>query len=560
MAASLICRAAAAAMLSAGLCGCASLERIYQPVDTAALTGPAAAVADTRCDKPDDPSAPPPRYSLGALKDCTSSDSLIVFAFSGGGIRSAAFGYGVLEGAHATTIADTAGAAHTLDSDIDIVSGVSGGSFTAAAFATHRGALFPAAGAPDYYRDNFLTHNFFGDLAAIYLEPWHWQWMLPNYSSQDELAKIYGGIDFSSDKDKLFAPTYGDLARKGRPFLVVQATDYGNEQPFTFTQDDFDLICSDVNAYPVGNAVAASSAFPVLFSPIRLTNHHYDDPSNKAYCATHRPAWVDEVLRAPEPVDLSRLYSSAQVANGYLPPANGAKIDGTQAPRSVFLQDGGVTDNVALRGLTNIVIRHMSAADTGDLWTEANRAAACRNGWGRIKRVVFVAVDGEAQPDNKVATLPYLSDFLLILNVTSSALIDSNGFETMLATDALTKAIGSRLSQLSCDGGPGGPGGHAVTPYFARVSFQDLAEETVLDGTACGRDAKESCTMGDLARSETSLDFQDKQVDALIAAGRSAFHCNRKMAQLRRDMSATEDAGSGFACRHATAKVGEPPK
>ena len=43
------------------------------------------------------------------------------------------------------------------------------------------------------------------------------------------------------------------------------------------------------------------------------------------------------MLGAPEPVDLSRLYSSAQVANGYLPPANGAKIDSTQAPRSEAL-------------------------------------------------------------------------------------------------------------------------------------------------------------------------------------------------------------------------------
>ena len=548
-----VCRVLAAMAMSAGLCGCAALEDLYLPVETTALKGPASAPADTSCDKPSDPSAPPPPYTLRSLKDCTSPDSLIMFAFSGGGIRSAAFGYGVLSATHGTKIPDASGASHTLDKDIDIVSGVSGGSFTAAAFANHRDALFAERGAPDYYRDKFLTHNFFADLASIYFAPWHWQWMLPNYGSQDEMAKIYGGIGFSSYSDKLFAPTYGDLARKGRPFLVVQATDYGNEQPFTFTQNDFDLICSDLNTYPVGNAVAASSAFPVLFSPIRLTNHHQDAPKPGEYCATHRPHWVDDVLNGPEPADLSRLYSRARVIDSYLPPAPGAprKTADTEAPRHVFLQDGGVTDNVALRGMTNIIVQHLGTTDPNDDWTEAGRAAACRGGWGNVKRVVIVAVDGEAQANNKVASLPYLSDFLLILNVTSSALIDANGFETMLATNDLTRRLAARLSKLSCDGVPAG---HEVTPYFTRLSFQDLAEETVMNAAACGRDAKESCTMGDLARSGTSLDFSAEQVDALVSAGRSAFQCNRKIAQFLNDVNATADSVPDLACRYKAVK------
>jgi NTE family protein len=543
-------RAAAIAVLLA-TSGCAQLESIYRPVETAALKGPSTALHDTRCDAPDDPKAPAPSYSLRDLKDCTSQDSLIVFAFSGGGIRSAAFGYGVLSAAHTTAVPDAAGG-HTLDKDIDIVSGVSGGSFTAAAFANHRDALFPKPGAPDYYRDKFLTHDFFADLLSIYFAPWHWQWMLPSYSSQDEMAKIYGAMEFSSHDDRVFAPTYGDLAKKGRPLLVVQATDYGNEQPFTFTQADFDLICSDLNAYPVGNAVAASSAFPVLFSPIRLTNHHHDNPKPGEFCATHRPRWVDDVLGAPEPVDLSRLYARAHVVDGYLPPAPGAarKTTKVDPPRYVFLQDGGVTDNVALRGLTNLMLQYTGESSDA-AWNEQTRAAACRGGWGAIRRVVIVAVDGEAQPANTVSSLPYLSDLALILNVTSSAMIDANGFETMLATDALTKVLAQRLSKLKCEDEPDS---HEVKAYFSRVSFQDIAEETVLNGTACGRDAKESCTMGDLARSETSLNFSGEQVDALIAAGRSAFQCNRKIAQILKDVNAKGASSPALACRSPAAK------
>jgi len=517
--------------------GCADLERIYRPADTVALTGPPAPPSDIRCTAPD-PTAPP-SYDIGYLKDCTAPDTFVVFAFSGGGIRSASFGYGALTGAHATAVGD-----HPLSQDIDVVSGVSGGSFTAAAFATHREKLFPAPGATDYYRDNFLTHDFFADLISIYLAPWHWQWMLPSYASQDELAKIYAAIPFSSGSDTVFAPNYGDLAKKGRPLLVVQATDYGNEQPFTFTQPDFDLICSDLNSYPVGNAVAASSAFPVLFSPIRLTNHHFD--GTRGYCASHRPAWVDRVLDAPEPEDLSRLYARASVANGYLPPKPGSPKPKGDPPRSVFLQDGGVTDNVALRGYTNTIIPYLGTTDTGTgMWTEPARAAACRGGWGRIKHIAVVVVDGEAQPDNKVATLPYLSDLLLILNVTGSALIDANGFETMLASDALTKLMATRLEQLACDGIPAG---RKVEPWFARVSFQDLAQDTPLPAAACGSKAT-PCTLGDVARSDTSLAFSAPQVDALIAAGRSAFRCNRKLTKFLEVLGAKPGADPPLPCR-----------
>jgi NTE family protein len=515
--------------------GCGHLERTYHSADNAALKGPPTPLADTTCEA--SPAAAP-EYDLAHLKDCTAPDTFVVFAFSGGGIRSAAFGYGALQAAHGVTIGE-----HKLTQDIDVVTGVSGGSFTAAAFASHREKLFPAPGAADYYRDHFLTHDFFADLLSIYLAPWHWQWMLPYYTAQDELAKIYGDIPFSSPDDTVFARTYGDLARQGRPLLVVQATDYGNEQPFTFTQPDFDLICSDLRTYPVGNAVAASSAFPVLFSPIRLTNHHHTDSTD--FCATHRPEWVDRVLNAPEPEDLSRLYSRARVANDYLPPKSDAPQPDTlkpaDPPRSVFLQDGGVVDNVALRGFANSALPYVGENNT---WPADVRAALCRGGWNRIKHIVVVVVDGEAQPSNKVATLPYLSDLLLVLNVTSSAMIDANGFETMLATDALTKQMAKQFMTLDC---PGAPAPQPVTAWFARVSFQDLAETTTLPPAACKRD--DNCTVGDLARSETSLAFTGPQVDALIAAGRSAFQCNMKLQAFLRATGSAAAVDPALACR-----------
>src|SRR5213078_28367 len=84
--------------------------------------------------------------------------------------------------------------------------------------------------------------------------------------------------------------TFGDLmARDKNPFLCVNATDIGSGARFEFTQDEFDLLGSDLSQFPVSRAVAASSAFPVLLTPIVLKN----------YSAEKRPAepeWIPSIL------------------------------------------------------------------------------------------------------------------------------------------------------------------------------------------------------------------------------------------------------------------------
>lgn len=48
--------------------------------------------------------------------------------------------------------------------------------------------------------------------------------------------------------------------------------------------------CAEFGAYPVSHAVAASSAVPVIFSPITLENY-------AGRCGYQPPAWVAEALR-----------------------------------------------------------------------------------------------------------------------------------------------------------------------------------------------------------------------------------------------------------------------
>src|SRR4029450_11274785 len=80
---------------------------------------------------------------------------------------------------------------------------------------------------------------------------------------------------------------------RGRPYVLLNATDMTAGARFEFTQDQFDLLCSDLARVPVARGVAASSAFPILLSPMTLHNYPGDpaDPGNP--CNGFRaPTWL----------------------------------------------------------------------------------------------------------------------------------------------------------------------------------------------------------------------------------------------------------------------------
>ncbi|MEE8514761.1 MAG: patatin-like phospholipase family protein, partial [Gammaproteobacteria bacterium] len=80
----------------------------------------------------------------------TRSDSLLVgLAFSGGGTRAAAFSYGVLETMAEVTVRWEGRELRLLD-EIDTISSVSGGSFTAAYYGLFGDRIF------EDYADKFL--------------------------------------------------------------------------------------------------------------------------------------------------------------------------------------------------------------------------------------------------------------------------------------------------------------------------------------------------------------------------------------------------------------------
>jgi NTE family protein len=244
-----------------------------------------------------------------------SDDILFAIAFSGGGTRAAAFAYGVLEELHDTKLPGTG--SRSLLNEVDVISSVSGGSVTAAAYGLYGERVF------DVLEPAFLKRNVQGALALKTLNPLNWPKLWSSTYGRSELAADY------YDRKLFHGATFADLQTNSAPFLVINGTDISTGTRFDFTQHSFDLICSDVSSYPLASAVAASSAVPGALTPITLKNF-------AGSCGCNLPDWVNTALQK----DAGRMTRRAWVLASYQDSTNRAYI---------HLVDGGVSDNIGLQ-------------------------------------------------------------------------------------------------------------------------------------------------------------------------------------------------------------------
>ena len=109
-----------------------------------------------------------PGYRFKSLGDSKDDDKLFVcLTFSGGGTRAAALAYGAMLALRQARI-DWPRQGETLLDEVDCISSVSGGSFTAAYYGLFRDDLFQR------FEDQFLHRNIEGSLILRVLYPWNW--------------------------------------------------------------------------------------------------------------------------------------------------------------------------------------------------------------------------------------------------------------------------------------------------------------------------------------------------------------------------------------------------
>jgi len=285
--------------------------------------------------------------------------TLFFLAFSGGGTRAAALSYGVLEELRRTEVVID-GQRRRLIDEVDIISGVSGGSFTALAYALYGERLFSE------YEQRFLKRDVQGDLVKRALNPFNWWKFIGGSAGRSELAADY------YDEILFDGATYADLLSKQGPVAVANGTDISTGFRFSFYQNDFDLLCSDLNKVRLARAAATSSAVPVVLSAVTFNNYG-------GTCGYEYPPWVQDVTK-PE----GRARPSARAVKRYL---EMKEFQNSKDRPYIHLVDGGVADNIGMRGvLEALEAAGASAAYRGDVR------------FGAIKRIAVIVVNSRSAP------------------------------------------------------------------------------------------------------------------------------------------------------------------
>jgi len=367
-------------------------------------------------------------YRYKTLSKVENADGLlVVLAFSGGGHRAAALSYGVLEELARTEIVWEGQHKRLLD-EVQVISAVSGGSFTAAYYALFGDEIFR-----DYERV-FLKQNIQQRLMWRMLSPLNWaRFASPYFSRSDMAAEFY-------DRHVFRGKTFGDLARANRPpFVILNATDMSSSARFEFTQDLFDLLCSDLSNVPVGRAVAASSAFPILLTPITINNY-------AGSCGYIDPPQVETALAQRD--IFTRGYLKAQEMRNYQDAAHHPYF---------HLLDGGLSDNLGLRGPLEPILALGGVGPAMQYF-----------GLKRPRKIVVIAVNAATHRDlgwDKRARAPGLVE----VGFSFGDVINRYSFETR-------QLFRDSVKQWECELNDGQTGTEPVKVYGIEVSFEQLAD------------------------------------------------------------------------------------
>ena len=154
-----------------------------------------------------------------------------------------------------------------------MISSVSGGSYVSAYFGLYGDRIFTDV------EERFLRRPVETDLAKNLLRPANWKTQgSPYFGRSDMAANYYDDVIFDHK-------VFHDMHRPGAPFIVINSTDLSTGSRFSFTKSQFDMICSNLENYPISRTVMSSSAVPGAATPIILQNH-------AGACGYELPLWL----------------------------------------------------------------------------------------------------------------------------------------------------------------------------------------------------------------------------------------------------------------------------
>ena len=232
---------------------------------------------------------------------------------------------------------------------------------------------------------------------------------------------------------------------------MMNATEMTHGLRMAFNQDAFDVICSDLSRFPVARAAAASSAVPMLLSPITLRNY-------AGTCGFKIPERFEEVLRGR-----SKSEREVFLANNIAP-----ALDSQKKPY-IHLVDGGVADNLGLRIILDRILLR------GSVW-EAIKGTRMET----VHKVAIVIVNAETQPDTKWDRSEGMPGIGAMMSAYSSIGIERYNEETIALIKGSVNSWAAEIKAQRCKEGavstaPGSCGD--IQFYVVEVKFDALKDE-----------------------------------------------------------------------------------
>ena len=393
-----------------------------------------------------------------------------ILTFSGGGTRAAALSYGVLQELRDTTINFDGRKTRLLD-EVDYISSVSGGSFTSAYYGLHGDGIF------ENFEEDFLRYDLEKHLLLRALNPL----LLFSKKGRTESAIKY------YQKSLFHDATFADMIRPDGPMIVINASDLAYGIRFSFIQEYFDLLCSELSTFPVAEAVAASSAVPVLFDPVVVKNH--DTCSGMQLIGKAALLKAGEYYRGE---NLPELISQLETYGD------------KDRRKFVHFVDGGITDNLGLRALSDTL-----AASGG---VEGALKRSIERGYELPRHIVVIMVNAATASDTEIGLSNKNPRASRVVNAVTGLQLRRYDDDSMLMVKENLRSMAELFST------PEQP----VKTHFIEVSIQDEERPDILEF---------------LNKIPTSFSLSDDQVDELIESGRVILRNNPEFKNLVRDLN-----------------------
>lgn len=449
------------------------LRSVGAVVATSALLLGCASVYNEPVNVPVGTQGPTDNLSLNFADPAALDDLLIGLSFSGGGTRAAAYSFGVLQEMENIPMPRSS---DKMVDRIDYISGVSGGSVTAAYFGIRKRAALTD------FRERFLLQNAEAGLQT--------QLSLGTIG-----RALGGGINDSTAftkwlDDHLFnGITYGEARQVGSPRVWINASDIYNRVPFVFGATAFDAICSDISKFPVSQAVAASAAVPIAFAPAVVQ-------AFPGKCSTPLPAWVQRAAANRNASPMLNNYAKAIIRyrEGAVP--------------YIKLMDGGLVDNYGVAGFT--IARESSDTPYGPL--SPQQAV-------KLRRALFLVVDAKTGLSGNWINTVQGPDGIELLKAAVDTTMDASVGANYTAFDRTMKDYQSSLVAWRCGLSAAQRASYGARPgwncrdlqfFVGRLGFDQLDGERA---TA-------------LENVPTRFSLPQAQVDDVIAAGRDTLRAS----------------------------------